>query len=39
MMDKGNPVSLAGKLSLASRSKDGPMGGRVEMMKEAKGVL
>jgi hypothetical protein len=39
MMDKGNPVSLANKISLVSRSKDGSMGVQVEMMKEAKGVL
>lgn len=39
MMDKGNPVSRAGSVAPASRSKDGPRGERVEMMKEAKGVL
>ena len=39
MMDKGNPVSSAGNVPPASRSEDGPMGVRVEMMKEANGVL
>ena len=39
-VDKSNPASFAGATVVpASCSKDGPTGVRVEMMKEANGVL